>query len=179
MKKKLILIVTMIISVAFLSGVTYSFFNSAISLKSINQGIASFIFETNKVNFIDLEMNNLLPGDEHEYLFSVTNNKTNKISDVAIEYQIKIKTYHFIPLKINLYKIENLEEKLVGSCDENSSRNEANELICNMPIESFMKNQEAKDDYKLKIIFPSEYNDPMYSNLVDYIKVEIDSWQKL
>lgn len=179
MKKKIILILILVIFVAFFSGITYSFFNSNTLLKSTNQGIASFIFEANKVDYIDLNLYDLIPGEEKSYLFSVTNSKNQKISDVTVEYQLKIKTYHFIPLIINLYKIEEDKENLVATCDETASRNEDNELVCNMPIASFKKNEEQTDDYKVKIEFPMEYNDEKYSNLVDYVKIEVDSWQKL
>lgn len=179
MKRKIILIVLLVLFVAFFSGITYSFFNSGALLKSNNQGIASFIFETDKVDYIELDLNNLLPGDEKDYLFSVTNSKQNKISDVTIEYQIKIKTYHFIPLNINLYEVKENKDEFVASCDEKSSRNEDNELLCNMPIKQFEKNEKGTVDYKLKIEFPLKYNDEIYSNLVDYIKIEVDSWQKI
>ena len=38
---------------------------------------------------------------------------------------------------------------------------------------------EEIDDYKLVISFPQEYNDVLYSNLVDYMSIEIESWQKI
>lgn len=180
MKKKILFIVILIIFVTFFSGITYSFFNTNAESKSTNQGIASFIFETNKVDYIELDINGLIPGDEKEYLFSITNSKDQKTSDVTIEYQLRIKTYHFIPLTINLYKIENEEETFVGACDEKTSgRNAENELLCNMPIETLKKSELELENYKLKISFPEEYNDVSYSNLVDYINIEIESWQKI
>ena len=179
MKRKIILIISLVLFVGFFSGITYSFFNSGALLKSNNQGIASFIFETNKVDYIELNLNDLLPGDEKSYLFSVMNNKGNKVSDVTVEYQLKIKTFHFIPLNINLYEIKDGKEEFVGTCDETSSRNEEKELVCNMPIKEFKKNQKEQADYKLKIDFLTDYNDEIYSNLVDYIKIEVESWQKI
>ena len=179
MKKKIILILILIIFVAFFSGITYSFFNSNTFLKSTNQGIASFIFETKQVDYIDLDLHDLIPGEEREYLFSVTNSKNEKISDVTIEYQLKIKTYHFIPLVINLFKIEGEKETFIAICDETTSRNEDKEIICNIPIEKIEKKEEQQDSYKLKIEFPAKYNDEKYSNLVDFIRIEVDSWQKL
>lgn len=179
MKKKIFLIIILVISVTFFSGITYSFFNSSATFKSTNQGIASFVFETNKVDYIELNINDIVPGDEKEYLFSVTNSKEDIISDVTTEYQLTIKTYHFIPLNINLYLIEEEKEILIGKCDETSSRNSNNELVCNMPLKVLNKSEKSNDDYKLKISFPSEYNDISYSNLVDYINIEIESWQKL
>jgi hypothetical protein len=37
---------------------------------------------------------------------------------------------------------------------------------------------ERLDNYKLKVKFSNEYNDEVYSNLTDYINLEIKSWQK-
>ena len=179
MKKKVMLIIILGVLITFLTGITYSLFTSKATMISTNQGIASFIFETNKVDYINLNLNNLLPGEEKEYLFSVTNSNELRVSDVTIEYQLSIKTYHFIPLTIDLYKIIDEKEELVGACDEGSDRNDDNELVCKMPIETLENAEEQTINYKLKITFPTKYNDISYSNLVDYINIEIDSWQKI
>ena len=34
-------------------------------------------------------------------------------------------------------------------------------------------------NYKLEVEFPSTYNSEEYTNLVDYINLEINSWQKI
>ena len=179
MKKKILLVMILIIFVAFFSGITYSFFNSSAKSKSSNQGIASFIFETKKVDNIELDLSGLVPGDEREYSFSITNAKEEKTSDVTIEYQILIKTYHFIPLTISLYSVDESGEQLIDECDETFGRNEEKELVCNMPIETLQKSELGNKIYKLKVIFPENYNDLKYSNLVDYLNIEIESWQKI
>ena len=180
MRNKIIIIIILGILVTFLSGITYSLFNSKTTMISTNQGIASFIFEANNLDHIDLDLNGLVPGDTKEYLFSVTNkNQNNKISDVTIEYKLILKTYHFMPLTINLYKVGEEEGVLIGSCDEKSGRNASNELICAMPLGAFENQKAQTDDYRLIITFPSEYNDVSYANLVDYISIEIESWQKI
>ena len=179
MKKKMYIAIMLIVLITFFSGITYSFFHSNAVMNSSNQGIASFVFETDTVDKIDLELNDLMPGTKKEYLFSVTNTKNNVISDVTVEYQLIIKTYHFIPLTIDLYKIENEKDIFVGKCDESVSRNSLNELVCKMPIELLNNSKEEKIDYKIKIEFPEKYNDASYSNLVDFINIEIESWQKI
>lgn len=179
MKKKIYLVIILIVLVTFFSGITYSFFHSNTTLDSTNQGIASFIFETNNLDKIDLNLNNLKPGDEKEYLFSVANNSEDKTSDVTLEYQISIKTYHFIPITIDLYEVTETKENFIASCDETYERNSQNELVCTMPINTLINSKQEIDDYKLKINFPTEYNDFKYSNLVDYINLEIESWQKI
>ena len=179
MRKKIYITIMLMVLITFFSGITYSFFHSNAFVKSSNQGIASFVFEADNVEEIDLELNDLVPGTKKEYLFSVTNTKNNVISDVTVEYQLIIKTYHFIPLTIDLYKIENEKEIFVGKCDESVSRNSSNELVCNMPKELLNNSVEEQNNYKLKIEFPEKYNDISYSNLVDFINIEIESWQKI
>lgn len=180
MKKKFILIVFLGILVIFLSGITYSLFNSSATLVSTNQGIASFIFETKNLEHIDLNLNGLIPGDKKEYLFSVTNtNENDIISDVVIQYQLNIKTYHFIPLTIELYKMDGEKETFIKECNETSARNSDKELICDMPVAILTNSETQTDNYKLKIEFPETYNDISYSNLVDFINIEIESWQKI
>lgn len=179
MKKKIYITIALIVLITFFSGITYSFFHSNAIMNSSNQGIASFVFETDNVDEIDLELSDLIPGTKKEYLFSVTNTKNEIVSDVTVEYELVIKTYHFIPITIDLYKIEEKKEVFVGKCDETISRNSLNELVCKMPVEVLNNSQEEKKDYKLKIEFPAEYNDVSYSNLVDFINIEIESWQKI
>lgn len=179
MKNKIYLVIILVMLITFFSGITYSFFHSNATMNSSNQEIAGFVFETKNLDQIDLNLNGLIPGENREYLFLVTNKNKENISDVNIEYQLSIKTYHFIPLTIELYQIKEEKEILVGKCDETDGRNEENELVCSMPISTLINSEEQIDDYKLKISFPIEYNDISYSNLVDYINIEIESWQKI
>ena len=179
MKKKIIITMILLICISFFSGITYSFFNSSAKMKSTNQGIASFIFKAKKVDKIQLDLNELLPGDKKNYLFSVTNENNSKVSDVSIEYQIKIKTYHFLPLIIKLYEIEGDQTNLVGECNEKVTRDSNNMLICNMPIKNLKTGTKEVDDYNLELEFPTEYNDIIYSSLVDFLSIDIESWQKI
>lgn len=178
-KRKMALIGILGILFLFLTGITYSLFTSGTSMLSTNQGIAGFIFETKNLNSIDLDLVGLKPGDKKEYLFSVTNTKKEKTSDITVNYQLTIKTYHFIPMTINLYKIEDNKEELLGTCDETASKNSENKWVCNMPINTLENSKEQTHNYKLEIDFPIEYNDIIYSNLVDFISIEIQSWQKI
>ena len=130
-------------------------------------------------SLINLNLKDMVPGVNSQYDFSVKNSKNDKVSDVTIEYQITIKTYHFIPLEINLYQIVNNEEVYIGTCDESYTRNEDNELVCNMPIKEMVKSTNTMDNYRLKLNFSSEYSDIKYSDLVDFINIEINSWQKI
>ena len=176
-KTRLKIIVMLISSIVLIcgSGITYSLFTSSSKLVA-NQKIAQFVFNATKTDVIELPITNLNPGAKSEYKFQVTNNIDNKRSDVTIKYQMTIKTFHFMPLEINLYK-ENEETPLL-TCEE-SSRNTDNEVVCNTEVQTMDYKLNATDNYKLVIEFPEEYNDDTYMDLVDYIDIEIKSWQAI
>ena len=176
-KTRLKIIVMLVSSIVLIcgSGITYSLFTSSSRLVA-NQKIAQFVFNATKTDVIELPITNLNPGAKSEYKFQVTNNIDNKRSDVTIKYQMTIKTFHFMPLEINLYK-ENEETPLL-TCEE-SSRNTDNEVVCNTEVQTMNYKLNATDNYKLVIEFPEEFNDDSYTDLVDYIDIEIKSWQAI
>ena len=161
------------------SGITYSLFNASASMSSSDQDIAKFIFNAESLDHLELSLIDLNPGNNEEYDFSVNNNYSGSISNVTVEYQLTIKTFHLIPLIIELYRINGEEEELVLTCDESYTRNSQNELLCNSPIQELGYASELLDDYILKVEFPDEYNDSTYAGLADYINIEIKSWQKI
>ncbi len=177
MKYKVLLVLFIIIIFVFGLGITYSVFNSNTNLNSSNQNIAKFVFNTEQLNEIELPIIDLKPGDVKIYDFAVSNNYNGKNSDVSIEYQMTIKTYHLMPLLIELYDME--EDNLILTCDETYTRNTQNEIVCNASIETMSCSETKLVNYQLKITFPTEYDSIKYSNLVDYIDIEINSWQKI
>ena len=153
-RKKVLLLLMFISFVLFSSGITYSIFTSGTVLDINNQKIAKFVFNTEKLDHLELSLVDLNPGDSDEYAFSVSNSIDEVLSNITVEYQIVVKTFHLIPLDIMLYKIENEEEVLIMSCDETYSRNEDNELICNSELQEMPYTNEINDNYKLKVSFP-------------------------
>lgn len=176
MKYKLIIFLTMLSFLIFGFGLTYSFFYSS-SGSSVDQKIAGLIFNAKNKENVELVLSDLLPGDTKEYEFSVGNTSETKVSDVTVEYELALKTYHFLPLVIELYKVDD-EETLILTCDEKSDRNESNEVLCKTEIQELKHSEGKLDNYKLKVTFDKKYNDAMYSNLIDSIEIKIRSWQK-
>ena len=129
-KKKIMIIVICSFILVCGTGITYSLFTSSSNLIA-NQKIAQFIFEATRTDSIELPITNLNPGDEPiNYTFQVANNLEQKKSEVTINYQVIIKTYHFMPIDIKLYKEG--EEEPILVCDDSFSRDETtNQLICN------------------------------------------------
>ncbi len=179
MKSKVLIVISILIIICFGGGITYSIFNSNTNIQG-NQNIAKFIFNAEKTDAIQLPLIDLNPGDNKEYSFKVTNTISDKLSSVSIDYKIILETFYLIPLEIKLYKVDNENEELILECNENSGsrNNNDNQLICMSSIQSMNHSSISEDNYKLKISFPSLYNGEEYSNLVDYINIKINSWQK-
>jgi len=175
MKYKILIALFVIVFLVLSSGLTYSYFNSSVDFISVDQKIASFIFDTETLDRLELPLVDLKPGQTNEYNFSVSNTKQDKTSDVTILYQLTILTPHFTPLIIEVYK----GEELVMTCDENYSRNSNNELVCNTDVFELSHSKVKTDDYKLKITFDERYSDLSYTDLIDYINIEIKSYQKV
>lgn len=178
MKRKIIIVFVLIIAILFGSGITYSIFRSNTS-GSVNQKIAKFVFEAKEVDELNIPLADMYPGVTKDYSFSVTNKQDSKISNVTLNYQIIIKTYHFMPTVIELKKVDGKEETLILTCDESFTRNSNNELVCNSQVLEMSHNIESLDNYKLVVKFPESYNDEMYKDVVDYIDMAIKSWQKI
>lgn len=181
-KIKLKLIIILVVSVLLICGIgiTYSLFTSKGNLHA-DQKVAKFVFNAKKTDTIQLPITDLNPGDEASYNFQVTNNLNNKKSEVTVNYEIILKTYSFMPLDINLYKIDGDKEELLVNCNENKvSRDQTtNQVICNTKIGELSHSSESFDDYRLDVSFPEQYNSLEYSELVDYIEIQIKSWQKM
>ena len=62
---------------------------------------------------------------------------------------------------------------------EKYSRNIDNALVCNSDVWELDYASAKTDNFKIKILFPSQYNSLEYTDLVDYIDIDISSWQKL
>lgn len=175
MRYKVLLVVFILMFLMFSFGLTYSYFTNEIDYIGIDQKVASFIFNTSSLDRLELPLTDLTPGETREYEFSVSNTTSNKTSDVTIIYQLTILTPHFTPLDIELYR----GEEKVMTCDETYSRNNSNELVCNTETFELSHGDEETDDFHIKIAFDSQYNDLSYANLIDYLNVEIRSYQKV
>jgi len=175
MKYKILISLFVVMFFIFGIGITYSYFSSDAVLSSVDQRIAKFVFDAETLDRLELPLIDLTPGQTEEYNFSVSNGSPDLLSDVTIEYQLTILTPHFTPLIIELYK----GEDLILSCDETYSRNENNELVCNSPVQELSYEEEELDNYTLRVTFDGLYSDESFSNLIDYINIEIKSYQKV
>jgi hypothetical protein len=175
MRYKVIMILLIVVFFVLSMGLTYSYFNSETTLNTVDQRLAHFVFDTETLDRLELPLIDLTPGVVNSYNFSISNTSNDVTSDVTIEYELTILTPHFAPLIIELYK----DDELILSCDETYSRNDNNELVCNSSVQELSHDSEYMDDYTLEVTFDDDYDDEIYSNLIDYINIEIKSYQKV
>lgn len=175
MRYKIMIVLLIVVFFVLSLGLTYSYFNSSSSLNTVDKRLAHFVFDTETLDRLELPLIDLTPGVVNNYNFSISNTNDDITSDVSIEYELTILTPHFTPLIIELYK----DDELIMACDESYSRNENNELVCNSPLQLLSHDSEYTDDYILRVTFDSNYSDEVYSNLIDYINIEVKSYQKV
>lgn len=177
MKSKILVGLFIAAAILFSTGLTYSIFTSSATMSTNNQKIAKFIFNAEQTDEFLVPINDLVPNTFKEFEFQVSNNSNGQNTNVNLNYQITIKTFHFMPLVIELYKVG--VEDAIMVCDESYTRNTDNELVCNSSYQEMRYDKEVIDNYKLKVTFPSEYNGDEYASLVDYIDLSIASFQKV
>lgn len=175
MRYKIMMVLLIIVFFVLSLGLTYSYFNSDSGVNTVDQRLAHFVFDTETLDRLELPLIDLTPGVVNSYDFSISNTSDDVTSDVSIEYELTILTPHFTPLIIQLYKGENL----ILTCDESYSRNSNNELVCNSSTQELSHDSEYTDNYTLRVTFDGNYSDEAYSNLIDYINIEIRSYQKV
>jgi len=171
---KKIIIITVMILLLLTTGITYSLYTSSKDI-NIESSLASFIVDVTKTDNFDIPLSNIEPGTELVYNFSVSNNSSEKSSDVFIIYNITLTTMHLMPLDINLYDSDG---NVVINCNESNSRNSKNELECISSDIEMAYDIDIKDSYTLKVNFDALYSESSYADLVDYINLKVDSYQK-
>lgn len=107
------------------------------------------------------------PGTDCTYNITVTNQTNQKISEVAQKYEIEIKTAGNLPLTYTLVK----NETTIDEFTESSSQNKYTFKNDTM---NFKAGTAGKDEYQLKIKWPSDKNDASLSGIPDYVKININ-----
>lgn len=182
-KRAKIMVILLAISILVLStGITYSYFTSGATITS-NQALAKFNFNSELSDAISIPIIDLVPGDIKTYTFGIANGDTSENrSDVNIEYRIIIKTFGTMPLDIKLSSLDGEEKEVQFTCNEGDGSRTDVERICASSSDSpylleYLVNEE--NIYELEVNYPDTYSDSVYSKLVDYIEIELNSWQKV
>ena len=65
-------------------------------------------------------INNMVPGDEQSYDFTVSNTENGKINEVLLDYYFNVQAGAELPLTFELYDITRNRNKITFNSRENS-----------------------------------------------------------
>ena len=146
---------------------------------------------------VDINLGNISPGDKKYYKFNVYNylinedDNTEKISETSISYKLKIITTTNLPLTYSLYlnqsPFSSSSSNLIGSTDNSNTSDVITDgfgtyyKVFPVSEKCFkLDTDELKyDKYTLVVEFPKDYSDVLYQDLVESIKIQIESKQVL
>lgn len=146
---------------------------------------------------LDINLGLIKPGETKYYKFDVYNynydevNNINFSSETSISYKLKIITTTNLPLTYELYMNQtpysSSSSSLIGGTDPTSNA----ELITDgygtfykvFPVDErcFKLDTEVlkKDEYTLVVKFPDTYSDVLYQDIIESIKIQLESKQVL
>lgn len=147
---------------------SYAKYVSSISGYATTQTAVSVT--TNTLNELSYKLDDMLPGDEKTYTFSVQNFDNGGRTQTAMEYYFYINNSNDIPYTISLYK--NDENTNILFYNDNTNRYESNANILGF-------SDDETDEYELVINWDGDYTSSLYNGKVDYIDITIRSNQKI
>ena len=130
-----------------------------------NLQTASMVIDANIGSGLSVVLNEMIPGSVEDYNFSVSNFKSDRISEVSSSYRIKITKTNNLPVSFSLYK----DGVLTNVLDTNLET----------PSYIFNGDEEQTHNYQLRIEWDGSINDYKYANLEDTINISVDAMQYL
>lgn len=146
---------------------------------------------------VDINLGNISPGDTKYYKFDVYNYLEDEVtgdtflSETSISYELKIIATTNLPLTYELYlnqtPFSSSSSSLIGGTSPSSNA----ELITDgfgtfykvFPIDErcfkLDTTELKKDEYTLVVSFPKEYSDVLYQDIIESIKIQLESRQVL
>ena len=146
----------------------------------INSNIAFYLLKdgyyVQNVKLSDVDLN------ESPYVvnFSVTNRKDNKVSDVDIEYVVKVITTTNLPFTYELYENENYENgtNLISSSNTDVSLDSDGTYFQTFTLnsENLYYNNPKVNNYTLLVNY-GDLTDAKYQDIVESVRIVVDSKQ--
>lgn len=131
--------------------------------------VAKYIVEINMqkdFESVELQLDDIMPGESHDYEFAVANNDGANRSEVAFSFYIELTTTALLPLEItisegvNVYEYNHSEEK----------------IITDIYYIGTSSNQTV--EFLITFAWDAEENDAIYQGLTDTISINV-FWEQL
>jgi len=134
--------------------------------------MASYVVEMDlsyDSQIINLQMEDVLPGSDHEYDIIVANYKDSKTSDISFQFFISVSTENILPLKITLQ--ENWGEYLVFADSDDDG-------IVITSQYNVGQGSAQEVPFVLQISWDELDNDDSYANLSDTLTINV-AWEQI
>ena len=162
--------------------VTLSKYQSS-GVGNLNSNIAFYLLETT-YEIEQIKLGDIIPRNEpYVFNFTIGNQNDKRVSEVDIEYDLKVVTTTNLPLRFELYKnsngIINGNNNLILSNKTFVAKDEYGTYFKTFEIESgeLYYSNPSTNSYMLLVYFDKKNNDSKYQGMVESIKIIIDSRQ--
>lgn len=150
---------------------------------NVNSNIAFYLFKADyqvqRIKLADLEPSNT----PHVYTFSVSNQNNNKVSDVDIEYTLRIVTTTNLPLRYQLYKNEDYQSNdstnLINGNNTTIAQDDDDTYFQTFTFstEQLLYAIPKTNNYTLVIYYDVTNKESKYQDTIESIRIIIDSKQ--
>lgn len=126
----------------------------------------------------NITLDNLFPGSEYNYTFTVSNFDSEHRSEVNQEYYVQVLATTNLPVTYELKLIEDgTDEDVV--IDDGVIQDDDETYFKRMKTSSrkFSFEQDMTDTYKLTVKFPIDYKDSKYQDIAENVEIKIISNQ--
>jgi len=153
------------------------------AVSSTELDVALFALDENTDLYISLDT--MIPRDDpYVYRFSITNTtKSGLLTDVKMNYNLRIIATTNLPLEYKLYKNQNYlsptaaniitADDVIPDDDGTFFRTMAT------PQETFGFSEVETNQYTLLVYFPSRYKDSKYQDMIESIQINVGAEQKV
>ena len=150
---------------------------------NINSNIAFYLFKTDyqieRIKLTDLEPSTT----PHIYTFTIGNQNNNKVSDVDIEYYLKIITTTNLPLRYQLYKNEEYESNdstnLINNTNTTIEKDSDGTYFQTFEFdkEELLYTTPKTNNYTLVVYFDETNKEAKYQDTPESVRIIVDSRQ--
>ena len=145
---------------------------------NVNFDLAYFVVKPQSISQ-DLKLEDILPSDNaYTYNFSVSNFDGTDRTQTMIDYDIEIKTTTNLPIQISVHRYG---ESTSVIDDEETVQDDYGTYYNVYTLEgaTFCFTQNETHAYVLEVLFPEQYKLAQYEGIMEYIKITVDSRQKM
>jgi hypothetical protein len=176
----LIFLVVMLIFFMKLDIFTLSRYETTVT--SSNNLVTAIYLLNDTYQTVSVKLPDVVPNNnQYTYTFSVSNYNATSHSDTNLKYRIHIRTTTNMHIAYDLFNTLDIDD--AESCVvSNQVLPDENGTIFRHILtdeKRFLYNQDEIEYYTLLFTFPDDYDEYIYSGLVDYIEINVESSQIL